>query len=95
MKHLKTIVTTLSITLALGLAACGGGGSSCDNLAKKLCEGKDDATCKKTRTWLDSEMTGPKGEKLSSSESNEACKMILDDADALAAYKGQAAEKVK
>ena len=40
-------------------------------------------------------MTGPKGEKLSDSEAGTACQMILDDKDALAAYKAQAADKVK
>ena len=95
---MKTITTAFAaLALAVSVAACGGGGggNACDQLAKKLCEGKDDATCKKTKAWLDSEMTGPNDEKLSASESSTACKMILDDKDALQAYKDQAAEKVK
>ena len=95
MKNALKVLSLLSLSPGLGLAACGGGGNSCDTLAKKLCEGKDDATCTKTKAWLDSEMTGPNGEKLSSGEAAQACKMILDDKDALAAYKQQAADKVK
>jgi hypothetical protein len=92
MKQLKTIVAVLGLGLALG--ACSGG-DSCEALNKKLCAGKDDAACKKTRAWLDSEMTGPDGKKLSSSESSEACKMILDDKDALEAYVKQAADHAR
>ncbi|MGE5181881.1 MAG: hypothetical protein ACM31C_07455 [Acidobacteriota bacterium] len=77
------------------LAGCGGGGSNCDKLAKKLCEGKDAATCAKVKTWLDGELTGPDHKKLSESEASEGCKMILDDKDALAAYQKQAADKAK
>ena len=95
MKNALKMLSVLSLSLGLGLAACGGGGNSCDTLAKKLCEGKDEATCKKTKAWLDSELTGPNGEKLSSSEAAQGCKMILDDKDALEAYKAQAQEKVK
>jgi hypothetical protein len=91
MKQL-TIVSMMFLGLALG--ACGGG-NSCDSLAKKLCAGKDDATCTKTRAWLDSELTGPDGKKLSDSEASEGCKLILDDHDALDAYTKQAADKVK
>lgn len=97
MKHLTSMLLILSLSSGLGvsLTACGGGGSPCDKLAKALCDGKDDATCKKTKAWLDSEMTGPSGEKLSQGQADLACKMILDDKDSLAAYKKQAAEKAK
>jgi hypothetical protein len=94
MKHTTKIVSALALSFSLGLTGCGHG-NSCDALAKKLCEGKDDATCTKTKAWLDSQMTGPKGEKLSSGEAAEACKMIADDKDALEAYKKQAADKAK
>jgi len=83
-----------SLTLALGLLlpACGGGGGgACDDLNKKICEGKDGAYCKQTREWLDKEMTGPDGEKLSSSESDLACKMIGSDKDVIDAYRSKAA----
>jgi hypothetical protein len=93
MKHIGLLIATLS--LSFGLAACGGSDNTCDQLAKKLCSGKDDATCKKTKAWLDSEMTGPDGKKLSSSDSNLACKMILDDKDAVAGYQEMANEAVK
>ena len=94
MKTLATFVASLSLGLAL--TACGGGGgNSCDALAKKLCAGKDEASCKKTKEWLDSEMVGPDDKKLSSSESGAACKMIMDDKDIFEAYKAQADEKVK
>jgi hypothetical protein len=96
MTHMTKTLSILSLGLALALGACGGGGgNSCDALAKKLCAGKDDATCKKTKAWLDSEMTGPNDEKLSSAESGAACKMIMDDKAALQAYTDQANEKVK
>jgi hypothetical protein len=94
MNHLTKMIAALSLGSSLTLAACGGG-SSCDSLAKKLCEGQDEATCKKTREWLDSEMTGPHHEKLSSGEAAEVCKMILDDKEALGAYTKQASEKAK
>jgi hypothetical protein len=93
MKTIGTLIATLSLSFTL--AACGGGGNSCDQLAKKLCNGKDEATCKKTKEWLDSEMTGPDGKKLSSSDSNLACKLILDDKDAVEAYQSMASEKIK
>ena len=95
MKLSTMMILSVSLGLGLGLAACGKSASSCDTLAKKLCEGKDDATCQKTKAWLDSELTGPNGEKLSASEAAEGCKMILDDKDALEAYKTQASNKVK
>jgi hypothetical protein len=86
-----------SLTLALGLAlsACGGGGgNACDDLNKKICAGKDDAYCKKTREWLAKEMTGPDGEKMSSSESDLACKLIGSDKDIIEAYRSQAAQEL-
>lgn len=96
MKHLTSMMMIVSLSLGFGvsLTACSKS-SPCDKLAKALCDGKDDATCKKTKAWLDSEMTGPNGEKLSQGQSDLACKMILDDKDSLAAYKQQASEKVK
>jgi hypothetical protein len=95
MKHMTKILATLSLGLTLALGACGGSSDSCDALAKKLCAGKDAETCKKTKAWLDSEMTGPDDKKLSSSEAGMACKMIMDDKDSLAAYTEQAAEHTK
>jgi hypothetical protein len=92
MKTIATFVSTLF--LSLSLAACGSDGNSCDQLAKKICEGKDEATCKKTKEWLAKEMTGPDGEKLSSGESAAACKMIMDDKEVLGLYKEHALESV-
>lgn len=90
------IGTAMTFSLLFGTVACGGGGGgSCKTLANKLCEGKDKAHCEKTAKWLDSQMTGPDGKKLSSKEANEGCKMIMGDKDSLAAYKKQAEKKVK
>jgi hypothetical protein len=94
---MKTLMMTLSLALGLSFAvtACGGGGgNACDDLAKKICEGKDDAYCKKARTWLDKEMVGPDDEKLSSDESNMACKMIAESKEVVTAYKNQAAKEL-
>ena len=83
---------SLTLTLGLLLSACGGGGGgACDDLNKKICEGKDGAYCKQTRTWLDKEMTGPDGEKMSSDESNLACKMIGADKESIDAFRSKAA----
>jgi hypothetical protein len=95
MTHMTKMISALGLALTLALGACGGGSDSCDALAKKLCAGKDAETCKKTKAWLDSEMTGPSDEKLSKDESSMACKMIMSDKDSLQAYTEQAAEKVK
>jgi hypothetical protein len=96
MKHLTTMLSVLAISFgAVAMTGCGSKGGSCDQLAKQLCAGKDDATCQKVKTWLDSEMTGPNKEKLSASEAEAGCKMIADDKDALEAYKKQAAEHAK
>ena len=93
---MKTIAKFLSVlVLSSTLAACSKDGNSCDQLAKKICEGKDEATCKKTKEWLDKEMTGPDGEKLSSSESAAACKMIMDDKEVMGLYKEHALESVQ
>lgn len=93
---MKTLI--LNLTLALGLAAtaagCGGSDSHCDNLVKKICDGKGDDYCKKTKAWLDKEFEGPNGEKLTQEESSAVCKMIVDDSDALAAYRSQANREV-
>ncbi len=94
---MKTIIisTTLAFAMLFGTVGCSKGGKSCKALSSKLCDGKDDAYCKKTSDWLDKQMTGPDGKKLSSSEADKGCKMILDDDRALAAYKKQVERKVK
>jgi len=98
---MKSIIlsTALAMTMMFGVAGVvgcsGGGGKTCKALAKKLCDGKDEAMCKKTAAWLDKQMTGPDGKKLSSSEANAGCKMILEDDRALNSYKKQVAKKVK
>lgn len=93
---MKTLMLTLSLALGLSFTAtaCGGGGSACDDLAKKICDGKDDAYCKKARTWLDKEMVGPDDEKLTSDEANMACKMIGESNEVVTAYKNQAAKEL-
>ena len=93
---MKTLFTSLTLALGLALTACGGGGGggACEDLNKKICEGKDDAYCKKTREWLDKEMTGPDGEKMSSTEKNLACQLIGGDKDVIDAYRGEAAKEL-
>ena len=95
---MKTLL--LNVCLATGLAlsavACGGGsGAECDSLAKKICDGKDDAFCKKTREWVKKEMTGPDGKPLNDAQADMACKMIGEDADVLAAYRKQAEREIE
>jgi hypothetical protein len=82
---LRLDAAALALLAALALAACSGG-TSCDRLAKKLCEGKDGPACTRTHAWLDSELTGPDDKALSASDKGQACTMILDDEQVLAAY---------
>jgi len=89
---MKKLLVSLSLTLGMVLSACGGGGNACDDLNKKICDGKDSSYCKKSREWLDKEMTGPDGEKLSSKEADMACKLIGEDKDVIGAYRAKAAE---
>jgi hypothetical protein len=94
---MKTLIRTLGLAtvLAFGAAACGGSsGAECDALAKKICDGKDEAYCKKARAWIDKEMVGPDGEKMSSEQTNMACKLIGEDKDVVAAYKRQAQKEL-
>lgn len=94
MKITTLFLSSLALCAGLSLSGCKSG-NACDKLADKLCDGKDDATCKKIKTWLDSEMTGPNKEKLSSDQASLGCSMILDDKDALEAYKKEAETKAK
>jgi len=93
---MKTLIA--SLTLALGVAftaaGCGGSDNHCDKLVKKICDGKGDDYCDKTKDWLEKEFEGPNGEKLTSEESSTVCKMIVDDSDALAAYRSQATREL-
>src|SRR5262245_31558677 len=91
---MNKLITSLTLVLGLSLAACGskGGGGACDDLNKKICDGKDAAYCKKTAEWLDKEMTGPNGEKMSSTEKNLACTMVGSDKDVIEAYRNEAAQ---
>jgi hypothetical protein len=93
---MKTLITTITLSLGITLAACGGsgGGNACEDLNKKICDGKGDAYCKQTAAWLDKEMTGPDGEKMSSSEKNMACKLIGSDKEVIDAYKNQASTEL-
>lgn len=93
---MKTLMLTLSLALGLSFTAtaCGGGGNACDDLAKKICDGKDEAYCKKTKEWLDKEMVGPDDKKLSGDEANMACKMIGESKEVVTAYKNQAAREL-
>ncbi|HTM20542.1 MAG TPA: hypothetical protein VL172_08545 [Kofleriaceae bacterium] len=88
------LFVSLSLTLGLALTACGskGGGSACEDLNKKICDGKDAAYCQKSRDWLDKELTGPNGETMSSSEKDMACKLVGSDKDVIDAYRNQAAQ---
>jgi hypothetical protein len=81
---------TLALSLAFAAAGCGGNDNACDTLVKKICDGKGDDYCKKTKAWLEKEFVGPDGEKMSSKETGMACQMIADDKEALAAYRNQA-----
>ncbi len=84
---MKTLRTAMCL-LMLGLfttAACGG--SDCATIEKKLCEGKDEAFCKKAKEWLHSQ-EGPDGKPMKKSEINLFCKMMDGDADLDAWIKG-------
>jgi len=89
---MKTLLVNLTLALSLAFAAagCGKDDKACDTLANKICDGKGDDYCKKTKAWLDKELVGPDGEKMSGNETGMACKMIMDDKEALAAYRNQA-----
>ena len=93
---MKTLLSTLALTFGLMAAtACGGDSDHCASLTKKICEGKDDAYCKKAGEWLKKELVGPDGEKFNSKETNMACKMLSEDADVLKAYRLQAESAIK
>lgn len=85
-------VVLSSFVLAASLAACGGG-DACDQLAKELCKDSGVA-CDKAKTWLDGQLVGPKGDKMSSTERATACKMVADDKEAVAAFKTLAASEL-
>ena len=93
---MKSIIlsTALAMTMMFGSAAivgCSkGGGDNCKALAKKICDGKDDAYCKKAEVWVMKQMDGPDGKPLSKSQASEGCKMIKNDDKVLSLYKKKA-----
>lgn len=87
--NIKKLWLALSLAgLALGASACKDD-DSCAALTKQICEGSG-ISCDAAKTWLDKEMVGPNDEKLSGEERSMACKMILDEKDALTGYKEKA-----
>ncbi len=81
-------MTKMLLGLALAtttLSACNKDGDACATLTKKIC-GDGALSCDKVKPWLDSQMTGPNGEALSSSDKGQACNMILKDKDALVGF---------
>jgi hypothetical protein len=92
MKQATTFKTlTLAIAAALALATGCKDDKHCDTLASKICEGNKDGNCvKTTKGWIQDQMSDD-GKKASADEANLVCKMVLDDKDALEAWKAQAA----
>jgi len=81
MRKLSITVVFLSLT---GLAACSKG-DPCGELAGKVTSATK-ASDSAVKAWLDKELTGPNDEKLSGDDRGQACKMILDEKDALTGY---------
>jgi hypothetical protein len=79
----KLAIFVLSLSLAT-LAACGKG-DPCGELAGKVTSATK-APDSAVKAWLDKELTGPNDEKLSGDDRAQACKMILDEKDALTGY---------
>ncbi len=81
-------MTKMLLGLALAtttLSACNKDDDACATLTKKIC-GDGSLSCDKVKPWLDSQMTGPNGEALSSSDKGQACTMILKEKDALVGF---------
>ena len=76
-------ILVLSLSLA-SLAACGKG-DPCGELAGKISSASK-ASEPAVKAWMDKELTGPNDEALSGDDRAQACKMILDDKDALSGY---------
>jgi hypothetical protein len=87
---------TFAMSAILASALLGCGNKKCEELKTTLCTGLDDATCKAVRAVLDTELEkGPTDEKLSDGEKDLACKMILEDKEALEAYRKVTQERAK
>ena len=81
MRKFSIIVLALSLS---GLAACGKD-DACAELTGKIASATK-APDAAVKSWMDKELTGPDDEKLSGDERVMACKMIMDEKDALTGY---------
>jgi hypothetical protein len=83
---MKKMLTLVFVASAL-LGACKKD-DSCAQVIKQICEpGMLD--CGKTKTWLEAQMTGPDDKPLDGEQRETACKMLLGEKEALAAYREQ------
>lgn len=85
---MKMILSPL-LLLALVLSSACGKDDSCAQVAKQICD-ETKLSCDQTRSWLQKQMTGPDDKPLDSAQSETACKMLLGDKEAMAAYREQA-----
>ena len=81
------MVTKLLVVPYLLVATLGGcrQEDSCARLRQALCD-RSGVSCAAVGAWLDDQMIGPDGEKLSGERSARACDLILDSGDALTSY---------
>jgi hypothetical protein len=91
---MNKVALGIILSLSLGSIACSGDEDSCAQLAKKLCDGEDEAYCKKAQAWLDKEMVGPDGKKLDKKKAATGCSLIMGDDAVTQAYVAQAKKEL-
>ena len=93
------LVIALTLTVILGFASLGGGCSRtpdpCARLAARICAGKDAAFCARAKVFLNRELTGPNGERLTGMERRSGCSLILGDRKVVDAYARQAERSIR
>ena len=76
------------------LALTSGCGGPCERLRAHVCDGRGEDYCKQVDDFLDSQLVGANGEKLSGEIREESCRVILGNVELSHAYRHKAKEKL-
>ncbi|MFH2009073.1 MAG: hypothetical protein ABI333_20960 [bacterium] len=94
MKHVAALTMVILTTAAL-VGGCTRKPDPCAQLAARICAGRDAAYCVRAGAFLDRELTGPGGERLTGPERHSGCRLILSDGEVVGAYARQAERSIR
>jgi hypothetical protein len=89
MTKMIRFLAVLAVLFGFTMVGCS---SPCDTMAKKVCGDPSSASCK---SFMDKELRGPNGKRMTGAQGKAACKMIVDDDKVLGLYKKRYESKYK